>query len=56
MKKFEIKKAGKDFRFIPEINNKGTRKKRTVLDNKGNKAFFKYEKYGKRCSEACSKN
>ena len=54
MKKYEIKKVGKDFKFIPEINNKGTRKKRTVLDNKGNKAFFKYEMYDKGCSEACS--
>ncbi len=54
MEKYEIKKVGKDFRFIPEINNKGTRKKRTVLDNKGNKAIFKYEMYDKGCSEACS--
>lgn len=42
MEKYEIKKVGKDFRFILEINNKGTREKRTVLDNKGNKAIFKY--------------
>ncbi len=54
MKKYEIKKAGIDFRFIPEINNKGTREKRTVLDNNGNKAIFKYEMYDKSCSEACS--
>lgn len=47
MKKYEIKKAGIDFRFIPEINNKGTREKRTVLDNNGNKAIFKYEMYVK---------
>ena len=51
MEKYEIKKVGKDFRFIPEINNKGTREKRTVLDNKG---IFKYEMYDKSCSEACS--
>ena len=31
MKKYKIKKVGKDFKFIPEINNKGTRKKRVVL-------------------------
>ncbi len=54
MKKYKIKKVGKDFKFIPEINNKGTRKKRVVLDNKGNKAIFKYEMYDKGCSEACS--
>lgn len=54
MKKYEIKKAGRDFRFIPEINNKGSREKRMVLDNKGNKAIFKYEMYDKSCSEACS--
>ena len=54
MENYEIKKVGKDFRFIPEINNKGTREKRTVLDNKGNKAIFKYEMYDKSCSEACS--
>lgn len=54
MKKYKIKKVGKDFKFIPEINNKGTRKKRVVLDNKGNKAIFKYEMYNKGCSEACS--
>lgn len=54
MEKYKIKKAGKDFRFIPEINNKGTREKRIVLDNKENKAIFKYEMYNKNCSEACS--
>lgn len=54
MEKYEIKKVGKDFRFIPEINNKGTREKRTALDNKGDKAIFKYEKYNSGCSEACS--
>lgn len=54
MQKYEIRKVGKDFKFIPEINNKGTRKKRMVIDNEGNKAIFKYERYGKVCSEACS--
>lgn len=54
MEKYEIKKVKKDFRFIPEINNKGTREKRIVLDHKGNKAIFKYEMYDKSCSEACS--
>lgn len=32
MEKYEVKKVGKDFKFIAEINNKGTRKKRTVID------------------------
>ncbi len=54
MEKYEIKKVGKDFRFIPEINNKGTREKRTALDSRGNKVIFKYEMYDKSCSEACS--
>lgn len=54
MKKYEIKKAEKDFKFIPEINNKGTREKRTAIDNQGKKAIFKYEMYDKTCSEACS--
>lgn len=34
MEKYEVKKAGIDFIFIPEINNKGTREKRTVLDTR----------------------
>lgn len=54
MEKYKIKKVGKDFRFIPEINNKGSREKRTALDNQNNKAIFKYEMYDKSCSEACS--
>ena len=54
MKKYEIKQVGKDFKFIAEINNKGTREKRTAIDNKGKKAIFKYEMYTRDCSEACS--
>lgn len=52
MKKFEIKKFKKDFIFIQEINNKGSREKRTAIDEKGKKAIFKYQGYN--CSEACS--
>ena len=52
MKKYEIKKFKKDFIFIQEINNKGSREKRTAIDKKGKKAIFKYEGY--KCSEACS--
>ena len=51
MKKYEIKKFKKDFIFIQEINNKGSREKRTAIDKKGKKAIFKYEGY--KCSEAC---
>ena len=54
MKKYEIKEVGKDFKFISEINNKGSREKRMALDNNGKKAIFKYEKYDEGCSEACS--
>ena len=39
MKKYEIKKVGKDFRFIPEINNKGTREKRTAAISKSVEKF-----------------
>lgn len=54
MKKYEIKEVGEDFKFISEINNKGSREKRMALDNNGKKAIFKYEKYDEGCSEACS--
>lgn len=53
MRKYNIKKFKKDFIFIPEINNKGTRTKRMVFDIKNRKkAIFKYQMYN--CSEACS--
>ena len=52
MKKYEIKKFKKDFIFIQEINNKGSREKRTAIDKKGKKAICKYKGY--KCSEACS--
>lgn len=54
MKKYDIKKAEKDFIFIPETNNKGTRKKRMVVDKRNRKAIFKYQMYEDTCSEACS--
>lgn len=54
MKKYPIKKAGKDFNFTQEINNKGSREKRMAIDNKGNKAMFKYKMPGRICSESCS--
>lgn len=50
----KLKKRGKILDLYLKLIIKEQEKKRTVLDNKGNKAFFKYEKYGKRCSEACS--
>lgn len=40
MKKYEIKKFKKDFIFIQEINNKGSREKRTAIDKKGKKQFL----------------
>lgn len=53
MIKYNIKRPNKDFIFIPEINNKGSRTKKTVLDMRTKrKAIFKYQKYN--CSEACS--
>lgn len=52
MRTYEIKKCNKDFKFTNEINNKGTRPKRTAVDARGRKAIFKYQMYN--CSEACS--
>lgn len=54
MKKYSIKKAGKDFSFNQEINNKGSREKRVIIDNRGHKAIFKYQMKDRICSEACS--
>ena len=54
MKKYQIKRCGKDFKFTLEVNNKGTREKRIAIDNKGKKAIFKYEMKDRNCSEACS--
>ena len=47
-----MQQFGKDFKFTTEINNKGSRPKRVVIDKNGRKAIFKYQKYN--CSEACS--
>ena len=53
MEKYIIKEAGKDFIFLPNINMKGTREKKLVLDVNNNQiAIFKYQKY--ECTEACS--
>lgn len=50
---YEILQYKKDFIFTNEINNKGSREKRTVIDtNKMKKAMFKYQLY--ECSESCS--
>lgn len=50
---YKIFRNNKDFIFTNEINNKGSRKKRTVIDiHKKKKAIFKYEMY--ECSESCS--
>lgn len=56
MKKYPIKKFGKDFRYINTTQiAKGTRTKRFVLDfNDKHKAFFKYEVKDRLLSEACS--
>ena len=55
MKEYSVKVANKDFKFLNgEINTKGSRVKRIVIDKKGNKAFFKYEGQGYLVSEACS--
>lgn len=54
MKKYSIKKAGKDFSFNQEINNKGSREKRVIIDNRGHKAIFKYQMKDRICSEKMS--
>lgn len=55
MEKYSIKTPDKDFKFIENnLNAKGSRVKKLVIDSKGNKAFFKYEGTGYLVSEACS--
>ncbi len=55
MKKYEIKKAGKDFKFVQkEPIVRGSRKKILVTNNKNEMAMFKYEREDYDCSEACS--
>ena len=55
MKKYPIKIACRDFNFLETtFNIKGTRPKRMVIDNKGNKAIFKYEGIGYTSTESCS--
>lgn len=55
MEKYSIKTPDKDFTFLEtSFNTKGSRVKRIVIDNDGNKAFFKYEGEGYLVSEACS--
>lgn len=55
MKKYPIKIACRDFNFLEAtFNIKGTRPKRMVIDNKGNKAIFKYEGIGYMSTESCS--
>ena len=53
LESYKILQCNKDFVFTNEINNKGSRKKRTVIDiNNRKKAIFKYQMY--ECSESCS--
>ena len=55
VKKYTIKIQDKDFKLLDNnLNVKGTRVKRIIVDNDGNKAFFKYEGNGYLASEACS--
>ena len=55
MEKYSIKTPKEDFRFLMDNTNaKGSRVKKLIIDNDGNKAFFKYEGKGYLVSEACS--
>lgn len=55
MNKYPIKIPGRDFKFLDNnLNVKGTRVKKIVIDNEHRKAFFKYEGNGYLASEACS--
>lgn len=55
MEKYEIKKAGVDFRYIQdEPIVRGSRKKILAINNKQEIAMFKYERDDYDCSEACS--
>lgn len=55
MEQYPIKKPNRDFKFSETTpNTKGTRVKKLIIDNKGRKAFFKYEGNGYLVSEACS--
>lgn len=55
MKKYFIKTPKKDFKFLEiNYNVKGSRKKKLVIDNRGNRVFFKYEHSDYEVSEACS--
>lgn len=55
MEVYPIKTPEKDFKILEiNFNSKGSRIKKLVIDNEGNKAFFKYEGNGYLVSEACS--
>lgn len=55
MRKYPIKTSKRDFKFLEtNYNTKGSRVKKLVIDNNGNKAFFKYEGKNYTASEACS--
>lgn len=55
MSKYSIKTPERDFKFLESYYNlKGSRRKRIVIDNYGNMAFFKYEGKDYLVSEACS--
>ena len=52
MKKYAIKRANVDFGFRKSnYNVKGSRVKFVVVDNKGNMAFFKYERLDYKVSD-----
>lgn len=55
MKKYSIKHANKDFRFLEaNYNAKGSRAKKMIIDVYGNMAFFKYQGIDYKVSEAAS--
>ena len=55
MEKYSIKMPDKDFKFLESNPNaKGSRLKKTVIANNGDKAFSKYEGNRYLVSEACS--
>lgn len=55
MKKYKIKKVGKDFEFLQNYRIvRGSRKKILTINSKNEIAMFKYERNDYQCSEACS--
>lgn len=55
MEKYSIKIPNVDFKFLEtNLNTKGSRVKKVIIDNNSDMAFFKYEGNGYLVSEACS--